>query len=83
MDRERVEEMLTLARLKRTEGISESGQKRLDALRQEYLRDFREGFARQLEQVYIQQPDGSYQKLRRREDADDVIDADDEEETDE
>lgn len=74
MEKERVERMLALARRKREQGISESEQRLLDAMRQEYLRDFREGFARQLDNVYIEQPDGSYQKLRRKADADDAED---------
>ncbi len=66
MDKARVELMLSLARRKREEGISDEEQLELDALRQEYLSDFRDGFKQQLDMVYLQQEDGSYQKLQKK-----------------
>lgn len=66
MTKDRVERMLGLARLKREGCLSDAELSELQALRQEYLRDFREGFARQLEQVYLEQEDGSYKKLEKK-----------------
>ncbi len=66
MDKERVQWMLELGRRKREEGLSEGEAQELDALRQEYLKDFREGFQQQLDNVYIEQEDGTYQKLEKK-----------------
>lgn len=66
MDKERVSYMLSLARKKREQGISSAEQVELDDLRREYLTDFREGFSQQLDNVYLQQEDGSYVKLQKK-----------------
>lgn len=68
MTKDRVEQMLALARRKREGGLNDSELTLLDALRQEYLRDFREGLAQQLDQVYLEQEDGSYRKLQKKQD---------------
>ena len=66
MDKERVQHMLALGKKKRGEGLNEQETQELDALRQEYLRDFREGFRQQLEHVYVEQDDGTYRKLEKK-----------------
>lgn len=66
MDKERVQHMLALGRKKREGGLSDEETLELDALRREYLRDFREGFQQQLDHVYIEQDDGTYRKLDKR-----------------
>jgi uncharacterized protein YnzC (UPF0291/DUF896 family) len=67
MEKEIVERMLALARKKREEGpLTEQEGLELTALRQQYLEDFRKGFQQQLDNVYVQQEDGSYQKLQKK-----------------
>ena len=66
MDKERVQMMLALARRKREGGLDEKELKELDALRQEYLKDFRAGFQQQLDMVRVEQEDGSYLPLQKK-----------------
>lgn len=66
MEKDRVAYMLELAKKKREGTISDAELLLLSDLRIEYLSDFRDGFKQQLEKVYLQQEDGSYQKLRKK-----------------
>ena len=66
MEKDRVAYMLSLAKKKRESTISDAELILLEDLRREYLSDFREGFKQQLEQVYVQQDDGSYEKLKKK-----------------
>ena len=66
MEKDRVAYMLSLAKKKRESTISDAELVLLEDLRREYLSDFREGFKQQLEQVYVQQDDGSYEKLKKK-----------------
>ena len=66
MEKDRVACMLSLAKKKRESTISDAELVLLEDLRREYLSDFREGFKQQLDQVYVQQDDGSYEKLKKK-----------------
>ena len=66
MEKDRVAYMLSLAKKKRESTISDDELILLEDLRREYLSDFREGFKQQLDQVYVQQDDGSYEKLKKK-----------------
>ena len=66
MEKNRVAYMLSLAKKKRESTISDAELILLEDLRREYLSDFREGFKQQLDQVYVQQDDGSYEKLKKK-----------------
>ena len=66
MEKDRVAYMLSLAKKKRESTISDAELVLLEDLRREYLSDFREGFKQQLDQVYVQQDDGSYEKLKKK-----------------
>ena len=66
MEKDRVAYMLSLAKKKRESTISDAELILLEDLRREYLSDFRKGFKQQLDQVYVQQDDGSYQKLKKK-----------------
>ena len=66
MDKETVKHMLSLARKQRESSLSEEEVLELTALRKAYMVDFRAGFKQQLDQIYIEQHDGSYQKLRQK-----------------
>lgn len=66
MEKDRVAYMLSLAKKKRESTISDAELILLEDLRREYLSDFRQGFKQQLDQVYVQQDDGSYEKLKKK-----------------
>lgn len=66
MEKDRVAYMLSLAKKKRESTISDAELLVLEELRREYLSDFREGFKQQLDHVYLQQDDGSYEKLIKK-----------------
>ena len=66
MEKDHVAYMLSLAKKKRESTISDAELVLLEDLRREYLSDFREGFKQQLDQVYVQQDDGSYEKLKKK-----------------
>ena len=66
MEKDHVAYMLSLAKKKRESTISDAELILLEDLRREYLSDFREGFKQQLDQVYVQQDDGSYEKLKKK-----------------
>ena len=66
MEKDRVAYMLSLAKKKRESTISDAELVLLEDLRRDYLSDFREGFKQQLDQVYVQQDDGSYEKLKKK-----------------
>jgi uncharacterized protein YnzC (UPF0291/DUF896 family) len=63
VDRETVTHMLSLARKKRESPLSEQEDLELAELRRAYLADFRAGFRQQLDNIYVEQNDGSYEKL--------------------
>ena len=52
-----------LAHKAKTEGLTPVELKERDALRKEFLARFRAGFAQQLENTYVQTPDGEKHKL--------------------
>lgn len=70
MDKNRVTYMLSLSKKKREDAISSAELIELEDLRLEYLADFREGFRQQLDNVYVQQEDGSHKKLEKKSSAD-------------
>lgn len=70
MQKDRVTYMLSLSKKKREYTISSAELIELEDLRREYLADFREGFSQQLDNVYIQQEDGSHKKLEKKSSAD-------------
>ncbi|NLC32690.1 MAG: DUF896 domain-containing protein [Clostridiales bacterium] len=70
MDKDRVAYMLSLGKKKRDDHITSAELIELDDLRKEYLADFREGFRQQLDNVYVQQEDGTHKKLEKKSSAD-------------
>ena len=66
MEKEQVQRINELARKKKTVGLTLDEEKEQAALRQQYLRDFREGMKQMLDQVYVQQENGEYKKLRKK-----------------
>lgn len=68
MTKEKIARINELAHKSKTEGLTEAEKAEQQALRQEYLADFRRSFRSQLEHTSIKEPDGTIHKLSRRED---------------
>ncbi|MDD4079851.1 MAG: DUF896 domain-containing protein [Eubacteriales bacterium] len=66
MTREQMERINALARKQKAEGLTEEEAAEQKALRQKYIREARENLLKQLEHVYIENEDGRYEKLRKK-----------------
>ena len=66
MEQEKIERINALARKKKEEGLTDLEAAEQAELRQQYLREMRESVRATLDRVYLEQEDGSYQKLRRK-----------------
>lgn len=66
MEHEKILRINELARKKKTTGITDGELEELQALRKEYLAAFRENMIATLENVYIENPDGSTEKLQKK-----------------
>ncbi len=64
---ERIERINELARKSKTVGLTEAEKAEQAALRSAYLADFRKNVIAQLDNTYIQTPDGVKHKLKRKE----------------
>jgi len=58
--------MNALARKRKAEGLTEAETAEQAELRLRYLKAFREGMEAQLDQIWLEQEDGSYEKLRKK-----------------
>ncbi len=61
-----MERINELARKKKAEGLSEEELLEQARLRTQYLQEFRAGMQATLEQIWIENEDGVYEKLRRK-----------------
>lgn len=59
MEQVKIDRINELAKKKKTVGLTEEELAEQKLLREEYLRDFRAGFSRVLENTVIEYPDGS------------------------
>ncbi len=66
MEHEQVERINELARKSRTIGLTEAEQKEQQELRAQYLREFRANMEATLQNVRVEQEDGSYAPLEKR-----------------
>ena len=66
MEREKIDRINALAKKKKEQGLTEEETAELAALRAQYLSEMRESVRATLDRVYLEQEDGSYQKLRRK-----------------
>ena len=66
MEKEKIERINELARKKKTVGLTVEALEEQAVLRRQYLDEFRESVRGTLDQVYIQQEDGSYKKLEKK-----------------
>ena len=68
MEKHEIDRINELARKKKTVGLTEAELQEQAELRKRYLAELRAGVQRTLDRVYVQQEDGSYQKLRKKTD---------------
>ena len=66
MESAKIERINALARKKRTEGLNEDEAAEQHALRMEYLHAFRQNMQAMLEDIRIEQADGSYTPLDKK-----------------
>ncbi|NLW20242.1 MAG: DUF896 domain-containing protein [Clostridiales bacterium] len=67
MDKGLMERINELARKKKTLGLSDEELQEQARLRAQYLTAFREGLRATLENIWIENEDGVYEKLQRKE----------------
>lgn len=65
MEHAQIERINELARKKKSVGLTEAEQAEQAALRQQYLKEFRANMEAVLENVQIQNKDGSREKLKK------------------
>ncbi len=66
MEKEKIDRINELARKKKATGLTEAEAAEHAALRQEYLDGFRENMRLILENTYVQHPDGTKEKLKKK-----------------
>ncbi len=66
MEKAQVDRINELARKKKTVGLTEDEVKEHEALRRLYIDEFKANLKLTLDQVYLQQEDGSYKKLEQK-----------------
>ena len=67
MEHEQIERINELARKKKTVGLTPAEVEEQAALRKQYLAEFRANMEDTLRRVRVEQPDGSYKPLVKRE----------------
>ena len=66
MEKHEIDRINELARKKKTVGLTADEVEEQAALRKRYIAEFRESLRGTLDQVYIEQEDGSYKKLEQK-----------------
>ena len=66
MDKEKIDRINELARIKKQRALTEAEAAEQAALRQEYLAEYRENLKAMLDNLIIQEPDGTKQALRQK-----------------
>lgn len=66
MEKEKINRINELARLKKERALTDAERAEQDALRQEYIAEFRASFGAILDNTVIERPDGTKEKLPRR-----------------
>ena len=67
MEQAKIDRINQLARKAKAEGLTPEEIRERDVLRQEYIESYRRSLVSQLDNTYIQYPDGSRKKLEKRE----------------
>lgn len=66
MEKAQVDRINELARKKKTVGLTPDEVKEHEALRRQYIDEFKENLRLTLDSVYMEQEDGSYKKLEQK-----------------
>ncbi len=66
MEQKKIDRINELARKAKAEGLTAEELKERDALRREYIDSVKASLVGQLENTYIQRPDGSKEKIKRK-----------------
>ena len=66
MTKEQIERINELAKKKRTVGLTEQEAEEQQILRRQYLDEFRQSMQMTLDHTYIQNPDGTKEKLQKK-----------------
>ena len=66
MEKHQIDRINELARKKKAVGLTLEEAEEQARLRKQYIQEFREGLRATLDQVYIEQEDGSYKKLEQK-----------------
>lgn len=66
MDKKRIDRINELARKSKALGLTPEEKEEQTRLRQEYIEEYRQNTIRTLENTYIQRPDGTKEKLKRK-----------------
>ena len=66
MEKEQIERINELARKKKAEGLTEEELAEQDALRAQYLKEFRANMEATLQAVRVEQEDGTYKPLEKK-----------------
>lgn len=66
MTKEQIERINELAKKKRTVGLTEQEAEEQQILRRQYLDEFRQSMQMTLDNTYIQNPDGTKEKLQKK-----------------
>lgn len=66
MTDEKIMKINALAKKAKTVGLTEEEKKEQASLREEYIAAFRASLKRELDNTYIQRPDGSKEKIKKK-----------------
>lgn len=66
MEKKHIDRINELARKKKSTGLTEGEMQEHERLRRQYIDEFKQNLLSTLDQVYIQQEDGSYRKLQKK-----------------
>ena len=66
MDKKQIDRINELSRKKKAEGLTEAETAEQDALRKQYIAEWRENMRAMLDGVVIQRPDGTTEPLKKK-----------------
>ena len=66
MDKKQIDRINELARKKKAEGLTDAETSEQDALRKQYIAEWRENMRAMLDGVVIQRPDGTTEPLKKK-----------------
>lgn len=66
MEKHQIDRINELARKRKSVGLTPEELAEHEALRRQYIDEFKENLRSTLDQVYLQQEDGSYKKLEKK-----------------